>query len=253
MLEKIRERLNSVRLNYLSKKRERVLSQQIDLNKVAHLMTEMECEQKWYGNNYGGFFINPSLLNSDSIIYSFGIGKDISFDKACMKNHKCQVFAFDPTPKSIDFISKQNLPDLFTFFNYGITEGESGVFNFYLPENPRGVSGSLVESEAVSSHNSIDVEMRSFDDIVNDLGHKHIDVLKIDIEGSEYKVLEKLLESEVTIDQMLIEFHDRLFDQENYKSKEIVKKLNNNGYEVFANSSTYEEISFIHKRKLAEV
>ena len=250
MLERIREQLNSIRLNYLSKKRGQQLAREIDEKKVAHLIKTVDCDHEWYGNDYGGFYINPTLLNPNSIIYSFGIGKDVSFDKACMKNHKCKIFAFDPTPKSINFISKQNLPELFTFFNYGITEAKSGVFSFYLPANPKGVSGSLVESDAVSTHNSIDVEMKSFDDIVKELGHKHIDVIKIDIEGSEYAVLEKILESDVTVDQLLIEFHDRLFDQDNYRSKEIVEKLNNKGYEVFATSNTYEEVSFINKRKL---
>ena len=92
--------------------------------------------------------------------------------------------------------------------------------------------------------------MKTFDDIVRELRHKHIDVIKMDIEGSEYAVLEEILASEIKVDQLLIEFHDRLFDQENYKSKKIVKKMNDNGYEVFASSSTYEEVSFIHKRKL---
>ena len=167
-----------------------------------------------------------------------------------MKKHGCKIFPFDPTPKSIDYIKKQNLPNLFTFFSFGISDSKSGVSNFYLPQNPKGVSGSLIINDFVSSKNSIQVEMRSFSDIVNELGHQHIDVLKMDIEGSEYAVLEKILASEITIDQLLIEFHDRLFDQENYKSKEIVEKMNRKGYEVFASSSTYEEISFIHKRKL---
>ena len=250
MIERTIERFRSIRLNYLSKKRERLLVSQIDEKKVAHLRATVQCYHEWYGNNYGGFYINPSLLNADSIIYSFGIGKDVSFDRACLKNHKCKVYAFDPTPKSIHFISIQNLPDSFTFYSYGISDNKSGRYSFYLPQNPKGVSGSLMETEAVSSKRSIEVEMKSFDDIVNDLGHKHIDVLKIDIEGSEYTVLEKIVESDVTIDQLLIEFHDRLFDLENYRSKGIVKILNEKGYEIFASSNTYEEISFIHKRNL---
>lgn len=249
-IEKMKELLNSMRLNYLSKKRKMELSRQIDEKKVAHLIKTVNCDYAWYGNSYGGFYINPSLLNSDSIIYSFGIGKDISFDKTCIRKHRCKIYAFDPTPKSIDFIKKQTLPDLFTFFSFGISDSKSGIFKFYLPENPKGVSGSLVQSDCVSSNNSINVEMRSFNDIIHELGHQHIDVLKMDIEGSEYAVLEKILDSEVTIDQLLIEFHDRLFDQEIYKSKGIVEKLKSKGYEVFASSSSYEEISFIHKRKL---
>lgn len=227
-----------------------MLIKEIDPLKVAHLNKTVDCDHKWYGNNYGGFYMNPSLINSKSIIYSFGIGKDVSFDRTCMKKHNCSIFAFDPTPESINFISQQNLPDLFHFHGYGISDGKSGKYRFFLPENPKGVSGSLLDSEAVSTDRSIEVEMKSFDDIVTELGHKHIDVIKMDIEGSEYTVLEKILESNITIDQLLIEFHDRLFDQENYRSKEIVEKLKSHGFEVFASSKTYEEISFIHKRKL---
>ena len=38
--------------------------------------------------------------------------------------------------------------------------------------------------------------MKSLADIANELGHSHIDVLKMDIEGSEYEVIENILESE---------------------------------------------------------
>lgn len=250
MIQKLRAFVNSTRLNYLSSKRKNELASSIDPKKVAHLNKTVACDHQWYGNSYGGFFINPSLVNSDSIVYSIGIGKDISFDKMCLKNHNCQIFAFDPTPKSIHFIQEQNLPVSFKFFPFGISDSKSGTFQFYLPTNPRAVSGSLVESEVVDTNNAIDVEMKTFDDMVAQLGHKHIDVLKMDIEGSEYAVLEKILESDVTIDQMLIEFHDRLYDEENYKSKDIVAKMKAKGYEIFAFSSSYEEISFIHKSKL---
>lgn len=250
MLAKIRHFINSNRLNYISWKRKKKLSRRIDKNKVSHLVPTAKCNYKWYGGSYGGFYINSSLLTSDSIIYSFGIGKDISFDKTCIKKHKCKIFAFDPTPKSIDFIKAQNLPDSFTFFDFGITASESGTIDFYLPTNPKGVSGSLVKSDVVNPNNKINVKMKSFKDIVDKLGHKHIDVIKMDIEGSEYEVLDKIIDSDITIDQLLIEFHDRLFDLEKYKSEEIVKNLIKNGYEIFASSSTYEEVSFIHKRNL---
>ena len=250
MISKIRQLFNSARLNYISRKRKKILSDQIDKNKVEHLFKTVNCDYKWYGGSYGGFYINPSLLTSDSIVYSFGIGKDVSFDKTCIKKHKCRIFAFDPTPKSIDYIQNQVPSNLFTFFDFGITDTESGVIDFYLPVNPNGVSGSLVKTNDVNPNNTIKVKMKTFDDIVRELRHKHIDVIKMDIEGSEYAVLEEILASEIKVDQLLIEFHDRLFDQENYKSKKIVKKMNENGYEVFASSSTYEEVSFIHKRKL---
>jgi hypothetical protein len=89
--------------------------------------------------------------------------------------------------------------------------------------------------------------MKSFDDISNELGHKHVDIVKMDIEGAEYEVLETLMNSKVTIKQLLVEFHDR-FHPEEVKSKQITQLLNKNGFEVFASSLNYEEISFINTK-----
>ncbi|MCX6262782.1 MAG: hypothetical protein NTY95_18425, partial [Bacteroidia bacterium] len=84
--------------------------------KVSHLKKGVKCKYIWYGNRYGGFYVCPEFLNRNSIIYSFGIGEDISFDKAMIENHDCQVFGFDPTPKSINWVKSQNLPAKFNFF-----------------------------------------------------------------------------------------------------------------------------------------
>lgn len=249
-LQQLRNKLNSVRLNYKFKKRNAELSKSIDKTKVNHLHKTQDCRAIWYGSSYGGFYVNTDLLNQDSIVYSFGIGKDISFDLCCIKKHGCKVFAFDPTPKAIQFVNIEQPPNAFQFFDYGICASQSGTKTFFLPENSKATSGSLETIKQVSSQNVIQVQMKQFDDIVKELNHKHIHVLKMDIEGSEYEVLEQIINSPVVIDQILVEFHDRMFEQGYAKSKEIVQKMNVKGYEVFAHSNTYEEISFIHKRKL---
>ena len=38
-------------------------------------------------------------------------------------------------------------------------------------------------------------------------GHRQIDLLKIDIEGAEYEVLDSLLEKRLPVKQVLVEFH----------------------------------------------
>lgn len=55
----------------------------------------------------------------------------------------------------------------------------------------------------------IQVPVRSFTSIVKELRHDLIDVLKMDIEGSEHVVLDDILGSGVKIKQILIEFHHR--------------------------------------------
>ena len=38
-------------------------------------------------------------------------------------------------------------------------------------------------------------------------GHSHLDLLKIDIEGAEYEVLNYLINKSISVTQILVEFH----------------------------------------------
>jgi len=219
--------------------------------KVAHLRKTVDCNSEWYGGEYAGFYVFPDILNEQSIVYSIGIGRDISFDTAIMDKHKCKVFAFDPTPKSIDWIKSQILPNNFHFNEFGIgPKTEDTVF--YLPVNDEHISGSLEKHSNVAENRSVKVHIKSLKDIANHLGHKHIDVLKMDIEGSEYDIIESILNSDLIIDQILIEFHDRFFKDEIPKSVTSINKLREKGYEIFAVSDLYEEVSFIRKPALEQ-
>ena len=71
----------------------------------------------------------------------------------------------------------------------------------------------------------------------------------MDIEGAEYEVLETLFEdSEVQIDQLLVEFHDRMFkDTHPHLSQKSAAYLKLKGYVPFGCSLSSEEVSFIHQ------
>jgi len=212
--------------------------------KIEHLNITAKCEKQWYGNEYGGFYVCPKLLNSDSIVYSFGIGEDISFDSAIINKHNCQVFGFDPTPKSIKWVESEPRSEQFQFYKYGISE-QNGFTDFYLPKNKEHVSGSAITQKNVDLMRKVTVEMKSLTAITEMLGHQHIDVLKMDIEGSEYGVIENILNTKVAINQILIEFHDRLFEDGTARTKRAIKQLNRHGYELFGVSDSYEELSFV--------
>ena len=51
-------------------------------------------------------------------------------------------------------------------------------------------------------------------------GHDSIDLLKIDIEGFEYEVLEDCLEDRIPIKQICVEFHDFFPEISKAKTKE---------------------------------
>lgn len=248
MINKLKRIINEKRLNALSFIRKIKLRLTLDKNNFEHLKPSFKCRKAWYGSSYGGFYINPNLLNEKSVVYSFGIGKDISFDKRVMKCHKCNVYGFDPTPKAINYIKSLPQNPLFHFYDFGLSTSTK-MEKFLLPINKRMVSGSMTSNEFVSEENSIEVQMKSLSDIAKMLGHSRIDVLKIDIEGSEYEVLESILSTNITIVQLLIEFHDRFFEGE-LKSKKTVELLKEKGFEIFGASINFEEISFINKKHL---
>lgn len=203
-------------------------------------------ESKWYGNEYGGFFVNPLKIDDKSIIYSIGIGEDVSFDLGLIREFNCSVYGFDPTPKSIIWVGAQNLPPNFHFHSYGISTID-GIEKFYLPANPNYVSGSIVTNNNINTTNSINVPMRRIKTIMQDLGHKKIDILKMDIEGAEYDVIEDILSSEIAIDQMVIEFHHRMLENGVQRTRKIIELLRKSGYYLFAYSFSKEELSFIKK------
>lgn len=212
--------------------------------KYSHLRKGLRLEHEWYGNDYGGFYLHPNLVNEASIVYSFGIGEDLSFDQAVMARHQCRVYGFDPTPKSINWVRGQNLPENFRFFEVGISP-KNDLVDFFLPSNPEYVSGSLIEQKNTDSQKVVQVEVKTLETIMTQLGHKHIDVLKMDIEWAEYDVIENILSAQLPITQILIEFHDRCFVDGMLKTKAAVKALKQNGYKVYAVSESFEEVSFI--------
>jgi FkbM family methyltransferase len=212
------------------------------------IRVEVRKRKSWYGNKYGGFYVVPELLDKDSIVYSFGIGEDISFDLDIINNHGCRIFAYDPTPRSIEWISNQDLPANFQFQPYGIDciDKESV---FYLPKNKSFVSGSLSLNEFIDEKEKIIVPVFRLKKLMEENGHDHINILKMDIEGAEYDVLEDIINSGISVQQILVEFHHRFMKDGVQKSRNALKLLSDNGFKVFGVSDLNSEISFINEMR----
>lgn len=212
--------------------------------KRLQILPTKKVNHEWYGSEYGGFFVCPQDISSNSVVYSFGIGEDISFDEALIQKHNCSVIGFDPTPKSINWLHLQKLPNNFSYRDYGIAP-VTGEMDFFLPRNKNHVSGSLLHNRTVDRQNSLSVRVRSFSDITRELGHTMIEIVKLDIEGAEYQVVPSILEAGVEVNQILIEFHHRMVKNGKELTEQTIHLLKKHGYEIFAVSGTSEEVSFI--------
>lgn len=222
--------------------------------KCSHLEPVKTQLTEWYGNNYGGFYLNPQLLNESSVVYSFGVGEDLSFDSSVIQRHSCKVYAFDPTPKSISWYNSvpKAKKEGILFFDFGIGPVTRTAV-FYPPKNLDHISGSIVKTANVDELSGYGVKLVCFRDIAEQLGHSRVDVVKMDIEGAEYDVILNILDSDIDVIQLAVEFHDRFFPGKEPPSKEIVAVMASNGFHIFARSMNYQEISFVNTKYLSSL
>jgi FkbM family methyltransferase len=194
------------------------------------------------GSNYGGWEILADALPANAIVYSFGVGEDISFDLELIRRYGVTVHAFDPTARSIKWVRAQPVPSQFLLHEIGVSSCD-GFVAFSPPANPEHVSYSVFN--AALRPDAVDLPVRRVRTIMADLEHSAIDLLKMDIEGAEYAVIDDLLETGVYPTQVLIEFHHRLPGIGARCTARAIRQLRARGYKLFAVSPSGEEYSFV--------
>ena len=107
------------------------------------------------------------------------------------------------------------------------------------------LNGIGVKFEAVNDDENYPSHVKT---IVEMLGHHEIDILKMDIEGAEYEVIDDLLDEPIDrIQQILIEFHHWIYPSISLKAtSNAISKLENEGYKLYNISKKGVEFSFIH-------
>lgn len=117
----------------------------IILKKDIFTYPQVYLANEYLGDSYGGWYAYIKDLTSSANVFSFGVGDNISFDLSLSNKYPCNIFAFDPTPKSIQFINRSRLPSNIKFFPWGISDFD-GVAKFNYPENEDHVSFSMVKN-----------------------------------------------------------------------------------------------------------
>ena len=205
---------------------------------------QYKCQTRRFGSLFCGWCINTDILNSNSMIYSFGVGQDVSFDIELIQSIGATIHAFDPTPKSIDWIKKQSLPDRFIMHEYGICDFD-GSIQFNPPVNAKNVSHTILDRPQTKAQ-AISVPVMRLTTIMKKLNHSKIDMIKMDIEGAEYRVIDDIANTQIRPKQLLIEFHHRFTGIGISQTKKTLHKLQEMNYRLFSVSESGEEYSFIN-------
>src|SRR5690554_965152 len=211
--------------------------------------TRIDCriEKERFGNEYGGFDVATRYLKPDSVVYSFGVGEDVSFDLALIERFGLTIHAFDPTPRSIEWVRRQSFPQEFVMHEFGIADVDGRVA-FHLPLNPAHVSHTILDTTAASDR-TVMAPVRRLSTIMKELGHDRIDVLKMDVEGAEYAVIVDISRSPIRPGQILIEFHHRFPGVGFEQTRKALDTLKSMGYCLFSVSESGEEYGFLHRKR----
>lgn len=170
--------------------------------------------------------ILTSYLNKNSIIYSAGVGKDISFEKALVSRFKVNIELFDPSPTGIATMGlEENKIPNFHFTPVGIAE-KSAITRFSPPENES--EGSF--TAALKRDIFVEFQCKDLSCLMKERDHLYIDLLKIDIEGFEYAVIDDILKRSIDIRQICVEFHHFIEGIKIWETLKAIASLRAAGY-----------------------
>lgn len=198
-----------------------------------------------YGNLYGGWVVDLELIPQNSTIISAGVGEDISFDLAMIEKRNVNVIGIDPTKKSHDFIEKTK-PKNFQLIKKALWSKKETI-TLYKNRIDAYVSESVLESHSFANKKqSYQTDTITLPELLEK--HKNVSVIKMDVEGAEYEVIESL--TELSVPQLCVEFHHFCSNKTLQDTINAINKLKELGYNYRTpkgDPNKLLELTFVHK------
>lgn len=156
------------------------------------------------GSPYGGYPVPSSLLDDRSICYLAGTGEDISFDLALIERFGCEVYAFDPVPNAAAYVERTAAEEpRHRFTAVGLWSSDT-TLTFHAPPQAGFVSHSATNIQNTEA--AFQATVRSVASLMEELGHEHLDLLKISAEGAEFEILDHTFTAGIQAQILCIEF-----------------------------------------------
>jgi FkbM family methyltransferase len=153
---------------------------------------------------------NPRIL-TDVPLHAYGVAVDLGayhgdWTAEIIERYSCAVYAFEPNPGLLPaLVTRFDKSHEVSVLGYGL--GAADRTAILARDGP----GSSIHRDR-GTFGEVDVTIRDAVRAFEELGLHHIDVMKINIEGAEYDLLERLAETEwlPRVTTLLIQFHEWL-------------------------------------------
>lgn len=174
-----------------------------------------------------------------------GVGLDIGFELGLAERWDTDIILLDPSPTGIQTMERIGPVAGITFKPLGLA-AKDGVLKFAKPLDE--AEGSFFAAGAeVPSEDLLELECLSLETILRQENKTSIDLLKMDIEGAEYEVLDALLASEISVSQVCVEIHVSTSSGARanlWEAARLIFRMYRNGFRIVYNSAM--DFTFVH-------
>ncbi len=189
--------------------------------------------------NDGGYIVCESDINDSDLLLSFGINDDWSFEKNFLEKKNIHCYAFDGSLSKKFWI--KNFISALTKLEFNNLKKYIDFKNFF--KNKKIFIKKYVSNLQNENHITLSEILDTFCSEFNKI------FLKIDIEGSEYRILDEIIKNSHRITSLVIEFHDT--DLNFHKIEQFIDKFSLKVIHVHANN--YAETNYALNPSAIEV
>ncbi|HYG14359.1 MAG TPA: FkbM family methyltransferase [Bacteroidia bacterium] len=173
------------------------------IGRIIYTDVQSKRVKKWYADPKNAYYRTDFDLNPDSIAFDLG-GFEGQWASDIYARFNCPVYVFEPVPKYA-----QNIKDRFKInqkikvFPFGLSDK-----SFKTAIAIQGEGSSTLNKR--DSSETIEIELVRFIDFIKEHNITFINVMKINIEGAEYDLLDDIINNGYikNINHLIIQFHD---------------------------------------------
>jgi FkbM family methyltransferase len=181
-----------------------------------HIMAERA--RKWFSDRGDDTLRLDYELDENSVVFDIG-GYKGEFVSSIFNKYGSLIYVFEPVPEYYNIIIRkfsQNRKVLSYCFGLSAKSGETRIS---LADN----SSSLF----INGRNTIDIKLKSITEFIEENKIEKIDLAKINIEGSEYDLLESLIQNGLIerFRNIQVQFHDFIIPNARTRMNAIQQEL----------------------------
>lgn len=204
--------------------------------------------------NLGLIYVKPNFLYHASLpvkgsVIDVGCSYEADFSLYMIERHGLQAYGVDPTRKHRKKLEKLEQHYKGNFHHLPVAIGAfDGSIKFH--ESVQNESGSILFDHFNIQRDEVveyEVEIVGLKTLLTRIGVDHVAILKLDLEGAEYDLLENLKCDETSaFDQIFVEFHHNAVDKYSENDTEkLVGKITGFGYKSYS----LDDINYLFYRE----